>query len=176
ASVTQSLGTSALPAVPDLNGCTVVLNGTPISSAYTTPTLFFGDGSGLRYIILDPRASPFRARADTHKVTTSADAYMSELRFTEPVDLTEIVVRTSSDMASGDEFQISLIVNGTGDDVDVGPPARGSGTRHARTIDRHNVTDVTVHVNWTATDATDRVPPAIHSIELFGKPSVGEVE
>ncbi len=180
ASVTQSLGTSALPAVADLNGCTVALNGTPISSAYTTPTLFFGDGSDLRYIILDSRASPFRARADTHRVNISADAYMSELRFTEPVDLTDLIIHTSADMVSGDEFQISLLVNGNSDDLGVGPPARGSGTRHPRTIDRakggRNVTSLVLHVNWTATSTADRVPPVIQSIELYGKPSVGEAE
>ncbi|KKK71731.1 hypothetical protein LCGC14_2910980, partial [marine sediment metagenome] len=134
--VTQSLGTTTLPNIDDLNGCTVVLTGFPVSTDYTTPTLFFADVSDLRYVILDARASPFRSRADTHKVTTSADAYMSELRFTEPVDLTELVVHTSSDMVSGDEFQMSLIVNGSGDDIDVGPPVRGSGTRHPRTLDR----------------------------------------
>ncbi|KKN00090.1 hypothetical protein LCGC14_1141280 [marine sediment metagenome] len=175
-SVTQSLGTSALPAVPDLNGCTVVLNGTPISSAYTTPTLFFGDGSDLRYIILDPRASPFRARADTHRVNISADAYMSELRFTEPVDLTDLIIRTSADMVSGDEFQISLLVNGSADDIDVGPPAKGSGTRHIRTLDRKRVRSVVLHMNWTGTSAADRVPPVIQSIELYGKPTVGGEE
>jgi hypothetical protein len=113
-------------------------------------------------------------------VNVSADAYMSELRFTEPVDLTGIVVHTSSDMASGDEFQISLLTNGTGDDIDVGPPCKGAAARHRRIIDRakggKNVTSLILHVNWTATSTADRVPPVIQSIELYGKPSVGGEE
>jgi len=175
-SVTQSLGTSALPAVADLNGCAVALTGSPVSAAYTTPVLFFGDGSDLRYIVLDVRASPFRSRADTHKVNTSADAYMSELRFTEPVDLTDLIIHTSADMLSGDEFQISLLVNGSGDDINVGPPVRGSGTRHIRALGRKRVRSAVLHVNWAATSTADRVPPVIQSIELYGKPSVGEAE
>jgi hypothetical protein len=105
---------------------------------------------------------------------------MSELRFTQPVDLTEIVVHTSKDMLDGDEFQISLLVNGTGDDIDVGPPVRGSGSRHPRVIDRakggKKVTSLVLRVNWVATSTTDRVPPVIQSIELYGSPSVGVVE
>ena len=175
-SVTQSLGTTALPSFNELNGCTVVLSGFPVSTDYTTPVLFFGDGSDLRYIVLDARASPFRSRADIHKANISADAYMSELRFTEPVDLTDLIVHTSSDMVSGDEFQISLLVNGSGDDIDVGPPAKGSGTRHIRTLDRKRVRSAVLHVNWTATLTADRVPPIIQSIELYGRPSVGGEE
>ena len=157
-------------------GVGVALNGNPISSSYVTPTVWFHSGDDLSYVVLDPRASPFRSRTDTHKVNISADAYMSELRFTEPVDLTEVVIHTSADMASGDEFQISLIVNGSGDDLDVGPPAKGSGTRHLRTLDRKRVRSAVLHVGWAATDATDRVPPVIQSIELYGKPSVGGEE
>jgi hypothetical protein len=103
---------------------------------------------------------------------------MSEIRFTEPVDLTGIVVHTSSDMVDGDEWQISLIPNGSGNDTDVAL-CKGSGTHHQRTIDRpsgKNLRTLVVHVNWTATSTADRVPPVIQSIELYGTPSVGEVE
>jgi hypothetical protein len=105
---------------------------------------------------------------------------MSELRFTEPVDLTGIIVHTSKDMVDGDEWQISLITNGTGDDDNVGAPIRGSGARHVRTIERtkggKRVTSAVLHVNWAGTSTADRVPPVIQSIELYGTPSVGEVE
>ena len=176
----QVLGTTTLTDAQHLLGCFVSVQGQPLSTTYSTPVCWFGDGTDLGYLVLDQQAGPFRARADTHKVNISADAYMSELRFTEPVDLTELVVHTSKDMVSGDEFQISLLVNGTGDDIDIGPPVRGSGSRHVRSIDRKkggkNVTSVVLHVNWTGTSAADRVPPVIQSIELYGKPSIGEAE
>ncbi len=178
--VWQSLGTLTLPDAEVMLGCKVARNSRPDSASYVTPTLWSQSGVDLVYMKLDPAASPFHARSDAHKVTASADAYMSELRFTEPVDLTELVVHTSKDMVSGDEFQISLLVNGTGDDIDVGPPVRGSGTRHVRTIDRKkggkNVTSLVLHVNWVATSTANRVPPVIQSIELYGKPSVGGEE
>ncbi|KKK68528.1 hypothetical protein LCGC14_2943170, partial [marine sediment metagenome] len=72
----------------------------------------------------------------------------------------------------------SLLTNGTGDNIDVGPPAKGAAARHVRTIDRpkggKNVTSLVLHVNWVATSTANRVPPVIQAIELFGKPSVGE--
>ncbi len=176
----QVLGTTTLNDAQHLLGCFVSVQGQPLSTTYSTPVCWFGDGTDLANIVLDQQAGPFRARADTHKVTASADAFMSELRFTEPVDLTEIVVHTSKDMVSGDEFQISLLTNGTGDDIDVGPPVRGSGSRHLRSIDRakggKKVTSLALHVEWTATSTANRVPPVIQSIELFGKPSIGVVE
>ncbi|KKM15001.1 hypothetical protein LCGC14_1700410, partial [marine sediment metagenome] len=165
--VTQSLGTTALPAVADLNGCTVALNGTPISSAYTTPTLFFGDGSDLRYIILDPRASPFRSRADVHRVTASADAYMSEIIFPVPVDLTEIVVYTQ-DMVDGDEWQLSAYFDDEDTNVNFGMPFIGNG-KDSRELTLKGVTRFMLHVNWTTTNTSDKVPPTIKKIELFGR-------
>ncbi len=95
----QCLGTASLNALGTMQNCYVSTRARPISDNYVTPTLFFGNGPNLSYVVLDPRASPFRSRADTHKVTTSADAYMSELIFPEPVDLTELVVYTQ-DMLS----------------------------------------------------------------------------
>ena len=90
------------------------------------------------------------------------------------------MVLTPEEQASGDEFQISLLTNGTGDDIDVGPPCKSAAARHRRVINRakggKNVTSLVLHVNWTATSTADRVPPVIQSIELFGKPSVGGEE
>ncbi len=175
--VWQCLGKAALNSLGTMQNCYVSTRARPISDNFVTPTFFFGNGPDLSYAILDPRASPFRSRADTHKVTLAADAYMSELRFTEPVDLTELVVHTSKDMVSGDEFQIKMLVNGTGDDSNIGNPIKGSGSRHVLPIDRRGkVTSLVLHVNWTATSAANRVPPVIQSIELFGVPSVGEVQ
>ncbi|KKL82747.1 hypothetical protein LCGC14_1981670, partial [marine sediment metagenome] len=171
----QALGVVTVQARGYMMGVGVALNGRPLSSDYVTPTVWLHSGEDLSYMVLDPRASPFRSRTDTHKVTLAADADMSELRFTEPVDLTGVVVHTSRDMVSGDEFQISIIVNGAASSSNVGSPVRGSGTRHERTIDRTTkVTSLALHVNWTATSTADRVPPAIQSIELYGNPSVGE--
>ncbi len=171
----QVVATTTLNDAQHLLGCFVSAQSQPLSSGYATPVCWWGDGTDLAYIVLDPQAGPFRARADTHKVNISADAYMSELRFTEPVDLTGIVVHTSADMVSGDEYQISLIANGYGDDVNVGAPVKGSGTRHVRELNREHVTSLVLHVKWTASSTADRVPPPIQAIELFGKPSVGLV-
>ncbi len=90
------------------------------------------------------------------------------------------MVLTPEEQASGDEFQISLLTNGTGDDIDVGPPCKGAAARHRLVINRakggKNVTSLVLHVNWVATSAANRVPPVIQSIELYGKPSVGGEE
>ncbi len=167
--IVQSLGTTSLPNVDDLNGCTVVLNGFPVSTDYATPTMFFGDGSDLRYIILDARASPFRSRADTHRVNIAADAYMSEIIFPEPVDLTEIVVYTQ-DMADGDEWQLSAFYDDEDTEVNFGTPFIGNG-KDERNLDLKKVTRFMLHVNWVATSTSDRVPPTIKKIELMGRPS-----
>lgn len=178
--VWQVLGSTTLQDLNHMLGVFVALQGRPLASTHVTPTTWFGNGDDLNYVVLDPRATPFRARADTHKVNILADAYMSELRFTEPVDLTDLIIHTSADMVAGDEWQISLLTNGTGDDIYVGPPIRGAAARHPRTIDRakggKNVTSLVLHVEWVATSTADRVPPVIQAIELYGLPSVGEVE
>ncbi len=172
----QALGTTTLQDADHMLGVFVALQGRPVSSTRVTPSVWFGNDDDLNYIVLDPRASPFRSRADTHKVNVAAEAFMSELRFTEPVDLTGVVIHTSADMVSGDEFQISLLTNGNSADRDVGPPAKGSGTRHLRTLDRKRVRSAVLHVNWTGTSTSNRVPPVIQAIELYGKPSIGEAE
>lgn len=174
--VWQQIGTSTLQDIDHMLGCFVSVSSKPVSAGFVTPTLWYGSGDDIEYVVLGTTASPFRTRVDTHKVTAAADAYMSELRFTEAVDLTGIVIHTSGDMVAGDEFQVSLLANGAGDDIDVGPPAKGLGVRHVRTVDRHNVTSLVLHVNWVATSTANRVPPTIQGIELFGVPSVGGSE
>ncbi|KKL10325.1 hypothetical protein LCGC14_2556970, partial [marine sediment metagenome] len=173
--VWQGLGDVTLNDSSYLSGTYVAVNGLPVDSSVPRPTVWSGFGSEVRHMTLDPRGSPFRARADVHRVTLSADAYMSELRFTEPVDLTGVVVQTSADMVSGDEWQASLLINGSGDDLNVGPPAAGSSTRHVRTLDRKNVRSAVLHIKWTGTSTADRVPPVLHSVELFGRPSIGDI-
>lgn len=175
----QQIGTTLLQDTDHMLGCFVSVSSRPLSAAHVTPVLWYGNDNDLEHVVLNTTGSPFRNRADTHKLPITGDAYMSELRFVEPVDLTEIIVSTSPDMVSGDEWQISLLTNGTGDDIDVGPPCRGAAARHRRVIDRakggKNVTSLILRVNWTATSTANRVPPVIQAIELFGLPSIGEV-
>ena len=75
----QGLGGAALQARGYMMGVGVSVNGNPIASTYSTPTVWFSRDGNPTYAILDPQASPFRSRADTHKVNVSADAYMSEI-------------------------------------------------------------------------------------------------
>ena len=138
----------------------------PLALNQKRPTLFFGSGANLAYIVLDERAGPFRNRADTHRVAASASAVMSEIFFPQPVDLDEIVVYTQ-DMAATDEFQLSLIVNATGDEAKIGRPFLGDG-RDSRPLSYKRVHRLTLIVTFTATDTTSRVPPSISRIELFG--------
>lgn len=171
--VWQGMGTVQLQDIEAMLGIKIATDGRPLGAGRTTPTVWFGDGANLDYVVLDPRASPFRSRADVHKVAASGDAYMSELFFDTPVKLAEIVVYTN-DMASGDEWQISLIVDETGRDEKVGDPITGKG-RHAIKVSRarHAVHRLTLHVNWAATDTSARVPPTINRIELYGEPKQG---
>ena len=165
--VWQGLGTVTFNDANFMTGTYVAVNGRPLSATTTRPTLWFVEGTELRYMVLDPRASPFRSRADVHKVTLSAEAYMSELEFSAPVDLTKIVVWTSEDMIEGDEWQISIIADGTGKEKNVST-VKGSGIRHPRKVDRHAVSRMVLHVKWTGTSAADRVPPVIKRIDLYG--------
>ena len=169
----QTVAISTLNDAQHLLGCFVSAQSQPLSSTYYTPCAWFGDGTDLAYLILDPRAGPFRARGDTHRVLTSADAHHSEIEFAEPQDLTRIVVYTGSDRVAGDEWQISLITDGGNDDVPVGAPIRDSGIRHERLINRHSVQRIMLHVTFVGTSTASRVPPAIKRIDLFGVPSRG---
>lgn len=153
--------------------CQCVLSGRPLGGSYTTPTVWFGNTPDLNYVVLDPSASPFRSRSDAHKVVTSGEAWLSELIFAEPVDLSGLVVVASEDMEDGDEWKLSMVADGTGKEVTLGyVKAKG---RHPLRLDRHSVTRLSLHVEFTGTSAADRVPPVLREVSLFGKPAVGIV-
>ncbi|KKK57204.1 hypothetical protein LCGC14_3056860, partial [marine sediment metagenome] len=171
--VWQSLGTLTLNDAEAMLGCKVARNGRSESSSYVTPTLWSQSGADLVYMKLDPAASPFHARGDPHKVITSGEAWFPELTFTEPMDLSGLVVIASSDMAAGDEWKISMVANGTGKEVTLGyVKAKG---RHTLKIDRHSVARMSLHTTFTGTSAADRVPPVLKEPALYGDPEVGEV-
>ena len=168
----QVMGTATLQDAQHLAGIFVSAQSQPLASTYFTPTLFFGDNDDLAYHVLDQRAGPFRSRADTHAVQTSAEAFMSTLEFPDSLTLTRLVVYTSEDRVSGDEWQISLI-DQNGEDINVGTPIRSGAVRHERPINRHDISRLTLHVAFTGTSAASRVPPAIKRIELYGDLAVG---
>ncbi|KKL90130.1 hypothetical protein LCGC14_1907760 [marine sediment metagenome] len=165
----QILGSITLQDANYVMGVGVTLQSRPVSNNYVTPVAWAGNGDDLNYVVLDSSAGPFRSRADTHKVNTSANAYMSEIIFPEPVDLTEIVIYTQ-DMISGDEWQLSAYHNDDTTDIHFGGPFIGNG-KDSRTLNLKNVTRFMLHVNWAATSTADRVPPTIKEIRLFGRPS-----
>ncbi|KKL15229.1 hypothetical protein LCGC14_2507680, partial [marine sediment metagenome] len=166
----QVVTTTTLNDAQHLLNCFVSAQSQPLSSTYSTPVCWFGDETDLSYVVLDPQAGPFRARADIHRVNVSADAYMSELLFPEPVDLTELVVYTQ-DMLSDDtdEWQMSFIVNATGNEENFAPIVTNGRT--VISLTNKLVHRLTLHVQWIATSTSDRVPPTIAKIELFGKPT-----
>lgn len=166
--VWQGLGSTELQDIEAMLNVTIATDGRPLGAGRTTPTVWFGNGADLNYVVLDPRASPFRSRSDTHKVAASGDAYMSELFFDTPVKITKIVVYTN-DMAAGDEWQISLIPDETGRNENVGKPIVRSG-RHPLKVSQRVAHRLTLHVNWATTVTTARVPPTINRIELYGDP------
>jgi hypothetical protein len=144
--------------------------GFPENSGERNPVLWFTNAAtgtqNLGYAILDSRGQPLRGRANTHKVVTSGNAWMSEVYFNDPQEIKRVVVYTE-DMASGDEWQISAVYNGTGKDSKIGKPIISSG-RHERPVMRRDIYRLTLHVNFVGTDATSRVPPSIKRIELWG--------
>ncbi len=164
----QSLGTATLNEKSTMLGCTVTTLSLD-ANGISTPFGWFGNAGDLNYIQFDPRGSPFRSRADTHKVNIAADAYMSEIIFPEPVDLTEIIIYTQ-DMADGDEWQLSAFYNDEDTEVNFGTPFIGNG-KDERNLDLAKVTRFMLHVNWVATSTSDRVPPTIKKIELMGRSS-----
>ena len=168
--VWQGLGTITLLNADHMMAIGVAVGGKPLSSSYVTPTAWFGDTAGLKYIVLNSRAGPFRIRADTHKVGTTGTAYMSELVLSEPFDLTRLVV-TTDDMASGDEWQVSLIAE-DGRESNLGPSIKSDGRKPLK-IDRHSVQRLVVRVTFTGTSTAARVPPSIKMMELYGNPEVG---
>ncbi len=149
--------------------------GFPEASGEEHPSLWFthvGGGtasensSQLAHVILGTRGQTLRTRTSTHKIVTSGDAWMSEIYFNEPVDLKRIVVYCE-DMASGDEWQMSAVYNGTGNDIKISKPFISSG-RQERPIMRRDIYRLVLHVNFVGTSTSARVPPSIKRIELWG--------
>ncbi len=166
----QVLGSITLNDAEYMAGIFTATSGRPLISSHVTPTVWFGEGADLNYVILDPKAGPFRARADTHRVNISGDSFMSELVFPQPVDLTEIVVYTQDMLSdSTDEWQLSFIVNATGDEENLAPIVGNGFT--AIPLNNKKVHRLTLRVQWVATSAADRVPPTIAKIELYGSPT-----
>jgi hypothetical protein len=149
--------------------------GFPEASSEANPTVWFTDAANgnqnLSYAILDSRGQPLRGRANTHKVVTSGDAWMSEIYFPEPQEINRVVVY-AEDMADGDEWQIKAVYNGTGNDINIGRPIKASG-RHERPIRRRDIYRLTLHVNFVGTSTSARVPPSIKRIELWGPERLG---
>jgi len=166
--VWQALGTATLRDLETMNGCYVATLSRPVSANFATPTLWYQDAGTLTSTTLSGRASPFRTRGDIHKVLLSANAFMSELFFDTLTDLSHVVVYTEN-MASGDEWQISGISD-NGLDVNYSTPVVSDNRRVLR-INQTGVRRFMLHTKWTATSTSDRVPPIIKRIELYGKPS-----
>ncbi len=168
----QCLGGLTLAGNADdaVHGIHATATGFPEAASEANPTLWFSDAANgsqnLSHVILDSRGQPLRGRANTHKVVTSGDAWMSEIYFDEPQEIKRVVVY-AEDMADDDEWQISAVYNGTGNDVNIGRPVTASG-RQERPVRRRDVYRLTLHVNFTGTSTSSRVPPSIKRIELWG--------
>jgi len=168
----QVVSTTTLQDAQHLLGVFVSAQSQPNASTYNTPCVWYGDNDDLAYNILDPRAGPFRSRTDTHKVVTSGNAFLSEITLPEPMDLDRVAL-VVQDMATGDEWQISAIINNDGNDVNLGAPILGDGW-HTRPFGERgkNVYRIMFHVTWTATSSSARVPPTIRLMELWGSPPI----
>jgi hypothetical protein len=163
----QGLSTTTLADADHMLGCFVSVSSKPRSAEYVTPTLWYGNSDDLDYKVLSNNGSPFRPRADTHVVETSGDVYLPELTFPIPHKLSHFVVY-AEDMTSGDEWQLSGIVN-AGADVNAGAPVLAN-ERAERFLGQTDVRRFMPHINWTATSSSARVPPTIKRIELYGWP------
>jgi len=169
----QVVSTTTLQDAQHLLGIFVSAQSQPNSSTYNTPCAWYGDNDDLSYNILDQRAGPFRSRTDTHKVVTSGNAFLSEITLPEPMDLDKIAL-VVQDMAAGDEWQISAIINNDGSDINLGAPILGDGW-HTRPFGERgkNVYRIMFHITWVATSSSARVPPTIRLMELWGSPPIG---
>lgn len=165
--VFQQLGTTTLQDADHMLGCFVSVGSRPLSPEYVTPTLWYGNADDLSYVVLGTTASPFRTRADVHVVEAAGDAYMSELLFEQPTDLTRMVVHTQN-MVDGDEWQLKFLADGE-EEKNLGGPLRGN-QRHEIKIDRHGVYRLMVRTNWVTTDTSERPAPSIQRMELYGDP------
>ncbi|KKK80504.1 hypothetical protein LCGC14_2822810, partial [marine sediment metagenome] len=68
-----------------------------------------------------------------------------------------------------DEWQMSFIVNATGNEENFAPIVQNG--RSVIPLTNKLVHRLTLRVQWIATSTADRVPPTIAKIELFGKPT-----
>ncbi len=156
--------------VDAVHGIHATALGFPENATKEHPVLWFTNAatgtSNLGYVILGTGGQPLRTRASTHKIVTAGDAWMSEIYFDEPQEIKRIVVYCE-DMASGDEWQISAIYNGTGNDVKIGKPFISPG-RQERPIMRRDIYRIVLHVNFVGTSTAARVPPSIKRIEIWG--------
>lgn len=154
-----------------MHGLGLATSGLPTHASAHRPSLWFSDEDtstkSLAYFVLDPSGSPYRARADTHKIALAGDAYMSELFFPTPHELSHFTVYTQ-DMASGDEWQMSGIANAGADDP-AGAPIIASD-RVEVPFKKKSVHRLMTHAKWTATSTSARAAPSIKRIELWGWP------
>ncbi len=168
----QTLGGVTLNGNADdaVHGIHATALGFPEASGEEHPVVWFTNAatgtSNLGYVILGARGQPLRTRASTHKIVTAGDAWMSEIYFDEPQEIKRIVVYCE-DMASGDEWQMSAVYNGTGNDITIGKPFISSG-RQERPIMRRDVYRIVLHVNFVGTSTASRVPPSVKRIEIWG--------
>ncbi len=168
----QVLGDVTLAGNADdaVHGIYATAVGFPESSSETNPAVWFSNAAtgnqNLGYAILGAHGQPVRGRASTHKIVTAGNAWMSEIYFDEPQEIKRIVVYCE-DMASGDEWQLSAVYNGTGNDIKIGKPFISPG-RQERPIMRRDIYRMVLHVNFVGTSAASRVPPSIKRIELWG--------
>jgi len=141
----------------------------PESTTRYSPIVLFTDEepgtTHLSYMILDPTGSPFRSGGNTHRITTSGDAWLSEEFWPDTKDPSHLVVYTDN-MVSGDEWQLSF-VNDSGADINCGAPIIGNG-RHVRELGLRSVQTSILHINWASTSTASRIAPRIRRIELWG--------
>jgi hypothetical protein len=189
------------------HGCHVSTLGFPESSDQSSPALWVpssnSDGTTvtLKRMNLDNRATPYRARSEPHVVvnnstegTSCADAWLSELMFPEPIELTKLVVYTQDMIYAGsnnlgpDCWKFSVIINGAPEqsslisgisslaDIPIGRVNRNG--RIEIEMDLQDVHRLMLHVAFQSTISSSapigsplqtRVPPTIKRIELWGR-------
>lgn len=165
--VWQCLGSITLSSATLMSAVGVITSGKPDSTNYETPTLWFTNADVFQYIVLNNKAEPYRPRTETHRVQASGEVYLSELFFTTPHDLDKLVIYTQ-DMIEGDSWSVSMIADGN-NDINVGSPITTNG-RTELLINRHSVYRAMFHIAWASTVTSNRVPPTIKKIELYGRP------
>lgn len=164
----QVLGSLTLDHQDFRAGIGVATRGLPIDDTVARPSLWFSNADDVSYIILSSSGTPLRPRVDTHRVRVSGDAYHAEIFFPTPTDLSYLIIYTQ-DMTSGDKWQLSGITDNSVD-RNYGGSVSTNGRIKIKANQR-SVSRLMLHVNWTATSTSNRVPPVIKRIELYGQPS-----